>query len=927
MKRFFALLLALILALSAVPFASAYNMPRKLGTSTNNREDPNGVPVLPPETDPDFMAIYGSASVNAGTTAFNNERLFGLPRQGHLPALGWNSWNAFGSSINANRIKGIADAFIRLGLDKVGYEYVVIDDGCYASGTTWPLRNNATNFPLGFKDMSDYIHNLGLKYGMYNNSAYRTCAGQAGAYAYEDEAAQLFVDWGVDYIKYDFCSNPWNYSQFTQGPNLRNVRVTNDGGFSSITNTAAETRAANVTFVGTIGNYTGAANPDSMIQRNASGYLTRLGYPSGDNGYNANRVAGEVLVDVTVEEAGLYDIGIENSANGTGTGIGRCLQVDVNGKRMLDTMVPSTGGLTTFQWTTIKDVPLVAGVNRIRIYNLKGMESAVQSFASFKDSLINAGGSHIRYSICEWGANYPWNWTHKMGDSFRVYSDIWSGGTTNYSWIRGQYDRAVVCDKFTGLDKAWADPDMMVTNLPWSSVAATPAEERQHFTAWCIMNAPIMLGFDLSNLTEGSYVHQVITNKDVIALNQDPLGVQAKRIKKSNGADPAAFSSTACVDILVKPCANGDVAVMFTNTSTSAVANQYITIDEIIAGIGDKMVNPDIFAAFDSYYVKDLWTKEVTTLARDARYTVASLPSHDVRTIRISTTPPSEVTCGISMNCAVIAPNEVVKAFATISNDSDEAANGYILMQLFDATNKLVDSHMSKPISVGAGCLDSFEEWYTLPSAVEGYSMKAFLILDSKLKVSDGSVSFADKGASVSEKPIEVYVAPQPNTTFYYLLDNSPNKLEIYYNGETGNPSGSYLDGSLVKGDLVTVLGANPDPVFGIPIGPDNKISITRSCALRIVAYQGGAVSDVFTHVFAIMTDKVAVPGSNISAYAAAYDAGDKFVSAEIKGFIPGSITQFDLSGYPVGEYTFRFFCWDENYVPVYSAAIVSRPG
>ncbi len=136
------------------------------------------------------------------------------------PPMGWNSWNTFGEKIDEKLLRDTADLICDLGLKDVGYEYVVIDD-------CWALKKRDENgrmvadpekFPSGMKALADYIHAKGLKFGMYSCAGVRTCAGYPGSFDYEFIDAQTFADWGVDYLKYDFCFKPW----LANGPILYN---------------------------------------------------------------------------------------------------------------------------------------------------------------------------------------------------------------------------------------------------------------------------------------------------------------------------------------------------------------------------------------------------------------------------------------------------------------------------------------------------------------------------------------------------------------------------------------------------------------------------------------------------------------------------------------------------------------------------------
>ncbi|MEU4447047.1 ricin-type beta-trefoil lectin domain protein [Actinosynnema sp. NPDC050801] len=131
------------------------------------------------------------------------------------PPLGWNSWNTFGCNINETVIRQAADAMVGSGMAAAGYRYVVVDDCWFdpqrdAQGN---LRAHPTRFPAGMKALGDYIHGRGLKFGIYMAPTDRTCAQRVGNYpgstgsgGREAQDARTFASWGVDYLKYDWCS-------------------------------------------------------------------------------------------------------------------------------------------------------------------------------------------------------------------------------------------------------------------------------------------------------------------------------------------------------------------------------------------------------------------------------------------------------------------------------------------------------------------------------------------------------------------------------------------------------------------------------------------------------------------------------------------------------------------------------------------------
>ena len=125
------------------------------------------------------------------------------------PPMGWNSWNTFGPLVNEQIVLETADKFVELGLRDAGYEYIVIDD-------CWPamervdgkLVPDPEKFPHGMKYVADYVHSKGLKFGIYSSASTRTCKGYPASFDHEFEDAKTFAEWGVDYLKYDYCYNP-----------------------------------------------------------------------------------------------------------------------------------------------------------------------------------------------------------------------------------------------------------------------------------------------------------------------------------------------------------------------------------------------------------------------------------------------------------------------------------------------------------------------------------------------------------------------------------------------------------------------------------------------------------------------------------------------------------------------------------------------
>ena len=123
------------------------------------------------------------------------------------PPMGWNSWNKFACNVSEKLIKEMADAMVTSGMRDAGYVYLVIDD-CWqidrdAQGNIQP---DPQRFPNGMKVLADYVHSKGLKFGLYSDAGTLTCQKRPGSRGYEFQDARQYASWGVDYLKYDWCS-------------------------------------------------------------------------------------------------------------------------------------------------------------------------------------------------------------------------------------------------------------------------------------------------------------------------------------------------------------------------------------------------------------------------------------------------------------------------------------------------------------------------------------------------------------------------------------------------------------------------------------------------------------------------------------------------------------------------------------------------
>jgi alpha-galactosidase len=152
----------------------------------------------------------GGASTATGGVPIVLDDYFPVPQAEGLaptPPMGWSSWNAYQCGVNADRVKASADAMVASGMKDAGYQYVNIDD-CWAlteRAADGTVQVDTTRFPDGIAAVADYVHGLGLKLGLYSSRGALTCAARAGSGGHEQQDAESYAAWGVDYLKYDNC--------------------------------------------------------------------------------------------------------------------------------------------------------------------------------------------------------------------------------------------------------------------------------------------------------------------------------------------------------------------------------------------------------------------------------------------------------------------------------------------------------------------------------------------------------------------------------------------------------------------------------------------------------------------------------------------------------------------------------------------------
>lgn len=248
--------------------------------------------------------------------------------------------------------------------------------------------------------------------------------------------------------------------------------------------------------------------------------------------------------------------------------------------------------------------------------NTEGI-NAKEAYTTMSKALA-ATGRPIVFSLCEWGQNKPWEWATNVGHLWRTTGDISNvfAGTKNMgTW------QALGVLKIIDLQKGlrayagpghWNDPDMLEVGN-----GLTDAENRAHFSMWCMLAAPLMAGNDLRKMTEAT--KNVLTNKNVIAVDQDSLGIEG-----------FAYTEKDSVETWLKPLQNGDWAVCFLNRSNKSVK---FSMDWKQQPIVDTLSKASLNAVNNIYNIKNLWTN-ATEGTTNKPYS-STVGGHDVIMLRL----------------------------------------------------------------------------------------------------------------------------------------------------------------------------------------------------------------------------------------------------------------------------------------------------
>ena len=244
--------------------------------------------------------------------------------------------------------------------------------------------------------------------------------------------------------------------------------------------------------------------------------------------------------------------------------------------------------------------------------------NAYGAYMTMRDALYNAGRP-IVLSLCEWGNNKPWLWGSEMGQLWRTTGDI----TAIFDGIQdhGHYKTLGVLQIldlqdtlriYAGPD-GWNDPDMLEVGNGMSV-----SEDRAHFTMWCMLAAPLMAGNDLRTMSPET--REILMNREVIAIDQDPLGIQAFK-----------YETKGNIHTWIKPLSGGKWAICFLNRGAEG---ETLEIDWSSYVLTDTLSGKNLNLKNNQYLIRDVWQKK--DLGKTGKTCKLSLPGHDVFCVILS---------------------------------------------------------------------------------------------------------------------------------------------------------------------------------------------------------------------------------------------------------------------------------------------------
>ncbi|MPQ42964.1 NPCBM/NEW2 domain-containing protein [Clostridium tarantellae] len=667
------------------------------------------------------------------------------------PPMGWSSWNSLKTNINESNVLEVASIFSKANLIKLGYEYLILEDGwqSYERNTDGTLKYDATKFPNGIKNLNNLVNSLGLKLGLYSSNSYTTCLGYTGSLNKENLDAETFANWGIEYLKYDNCNNVIFSST---APEIDKIALLYENTKNYI---YPSIEAENGQLIKNAKIITDSTSSNGK-------YVTGL---SSNNGYI-------LFSNIQIMSDGNYDLIIYYKNSGH-------LEISVNYGDIYYINTPSNS-------TTVKlSIYLKKGKNTIMFYNslvlnedstptqFRKMGTALKKATSKIANTNNSIEKSIVFSISDWGINKPWEWA-------KYHSNSWTTTfPTDADWEKIIYTYTTNMNySLYSAPGSWNDAG----TLQVGNGKLTYEENKSHFTLWCMMASPLIIGTNLKNFlnNDGTInfsndILTILSNKDMISINQDKKGLQCRY-----------YENNKDLDILIKPLENNTLAICILN-KTSSAKNIKVSLKEILKL---QYVN---LPTLETYEIFDLWDKNIS-ITND--FINATVNSHGVKAFKISEPNLKLLSNNENLTLNIESVLEANKTFlvnATFKNIGIEDIKNLTLSLV---TPK---SFSISPISTNASILKS-DECYTAGWTLVTPNTEWDYILNVNANFTYSST--LNSQTISTSKHLKVLNPPKPNTSlsdmswlsFYSVLGSITRNKS--YSGKTLSINGiSYNSG------------------------------------------------------------------------------------------------------------------------------------
>jgi len=503
--------------------------------------------------------------------------------------MGWSTWNQFHQHISEDLIIAVARSMKDAGLLAAGYRYINLDDCWQASqrDATGQLGFDIGRFP-NREGLVKKLNDMGFKVGLYSSCGAYTCEDMPGSYGYEDTDAQTFARWGVEYLKYDYC----HVVDLPTDPHFEQQNF-------------ADTTPP-ILYIGLMP-FDGTAAEMRMDAKDAQ--LTSPAVLQGDaiTGLDCPRAAARFTVNVP--KGGQYQLALGYEKRYSPH---RKFVLAVANDEATQVWFPPTSGWFSPARVTA-NVTLKQGENTLLLTNpIRGQQDdTILRYTKMGQALQQAATLErpICFSICEHGRTQPWLWAGDFGGSWRVCGDI----SANWASVLRNYEAAADLWRHQQ-PGAYNDPDMLEVGIGDFS----HDENLSHFALWCMMSAPLVLGFDARKISAETV--KLVTNPALIAINQDALQLQASRYTVQSG-----------LDLLLKPLADGSVALCLFNKSDEAM-------DDITLNLNDYLAQDDRLGlrAGDALLARDVLDDASEWAPVNRNAFAASIGTRSVRVFKLS---------------------------------------------------------------------------------------------------------------------------------------------------------------------------------------------------------------------------------------------------------------------------------------------------